>query len=272
VFGAAIGLTICARAEIALCVPLLAWPMIARARVDGVPMMRRERVTHAVIVTGLAAALLAPWTIYNLSRFDRPVLISTNDGLTLAGANCDQTYSGPGIGFWSLQCGVDAIASAERAAQAKPDHAQPDQSVISADQRSIATRYISDHLGELPKVMAARVLRVWSLWDPRQMVYLNTGEGRETWASWMATYAFWGLAATSIIGARSARRRSITVAPLISLTVIVTIVAMVFYGITRFRLPAEIAMIVYAAIALDTVTARTNRGPTSSVAATTTPT
>ena len=40
----------------------------------------------------------------NLTRFDEPVLFSTNDGLTICGANLHRTYYGQGTGLWALDC------------------------------------------------------------------------------------------------------------------------------------------------------------------------
>ena len=39
---------------------------------------------------GASVLVVAPWVVYNLSRFDQPVFLSTNDGLALAGSNCDR--------------------------------------------------------------------------------------------------------------------------------------------------------------------------------------
>ena len=48
--------------------------------------------------------VLAPWVVYNAGRFDQTFLISTNDGLTLVGANCDSQYDGPDPGLWDIAC------------------------------------------------------------------------------------------------------------------------------------------------------------------------
>ena len=46
--------------------------------------------------------LVAPWVGWNLHRFDKPVYLSSNIGLALAGSNCDPVYSGGGIGLTYL--------------------------------------------------------------------------------------------------------------------------------------------------------------------------
>jgi hypothetical protein len=55
----------------------------------------------ALLATG---AVIAPWTIRNLTTFKEPVLVSSNGDAVLAFANCDQVYSGPFIGFWYHRC------------------------------------------------------------------------------------------------------------------------------------------------------------------------
>jgi len=46
-------------------------------------------------------------------------------------------------------------------------------------------------------------------------------------------------------------RRHVRLLPLLAMPVLVVIVTAVFYGIPRFRLPAEITIVVFAAAALD---------------------
>ena len=42
---------------------------------------------------GASVLVVAPWVVYNMTRFDEPMFLSTNDGLALAGSNCDPVYS-----------------------------------------------------------------------------------------------------------------------------------------------------------------------------------
>ena len=56
-----------------------------------------------------AAVVLAPWTIYNTTRFVHPVLLSAQFAPLLASANCDSTYYGPLQGYFDIQCAA-AIA------------------------------------------------------------------------------------------------------------------------------------------------------------------
>lgn len=228
--GVVTGLAVMTRAELALLAVLVLTPSILRAPVASI----RPRWRSAGAIAGATALVLAPWTVANLIRFEEPVLISTNDGLTLRGANCDNTY-GPGLGFWNLDCVPPAAG---------------DQSEVSATYRRQAMAYARDHLDRLPVVVAARLGRVWSLWRPNDMVWLNQGEDREPWASRAALWSYWALAPVSAVGIRALRSRGRPIWPLLATVVAVSATAAAFYGLARFRLPAEVAMVASGGVAV----------------------
>ena len=71
---------------------------------------------QVAVVVAVAALVLAPWVIRNYETFNPRVILSTNDGKTLAGANCRSTYQGPLIGYWDYSClGHDALANSDEA-------------------------------------------------------------------------------------------------------------------------------------------------------------
>jgi hypothetical protein len=88
-------------------------------------------------------------------------------------------------------------------------------------------------------------------WRLQQMVFYNTGEGREQWASWTGIVQLWLLVPVGVAGGVVLYRRRVRLLPLVAMPVLVFIVATLFYGLPRFRLPAEIALVVLAAAALD---------------------
>ena len=80
---------------------------------------RGPRASGASSSAGAVALLvLAPWIAVQHGPLPAsPVLLSTNDGLTLVGANCDAVYGVDdpgGIGFWQLNCALDARRPAPR--------------------------------------------------------------------------------------------------------------------------------------------------------------
>lgn len=253
VVGALIGVAGLARAELLLLLPVTFLPVALARR--GQPIATR---LGRWLLAGLAGfAVLLPWTVYNLVRFEQPVLLSTNDGLTLVGANCDRVYGiddPGGIGFWNLWCKSDA------------DFFMPegttfaDQSEQSAYYRRIGVDYIANHKRLLPKVVGIRVARGFGVFGPDQMVWLNQGEGRETWASWTGYVTWWLLLVPAVAGGVVLWRRKVPVWPLASTVVIVLVTVAAFYGIVRFRLPADVAAVVLAAVALDALWRRVRPG------------
>ena len=98
--GVAIALAMLARAELGLLLPLMVLPVALMLK--ALPVTRQLLLFLLTCVVSLA--VVSPWLIANLSRFDEPTLFSTNDGLTLCGANLDRTWYGDGTGVWALDC------------------------------------------------------------------------------------------------------------------------------------------------------------------------
>jgi 4-amino-4-deoxy-L-arabinose transferase-like glycosyltransferase len=244
--GAVVGLTMLARAELALFLPVTFAPMALWARSLPIP----ARIGRIALAGVCALAVVLPWTAYNLTRFDKPVLISSNDGLTLVGANCDDVYGvgdPGGIGFWSLRCATDLRSRFP---------ADADQSVVAAGYRDIGIEYVSNHKRLVPKVVVYRIGRAAGLYAPADMVWLNQGEGRSQWGSWVAMVQWYLLVPAAIAGAVVLRRRRFPIWPLASTAIVVLVTVVAFYGIVRFRLPADVAVVVLAAVAIDALVRR----------------
>jgi hypothetical protein len=262
--GLACGLSVLARAELALLVPFVALPLALLSGDDG----GRNRFGRAVLAGAISVLVVMPWTLWNVTRFEEPVLLSSNDGLTLIGANCDSMFYGEDIGVWDLAC-----------AFAVPVDDAEDQSEESVLYREQALEYLGNQKSRLPVVAAARVGRVWSLYAPGQMVDYSAGavdtctaeqtdpcpgEGREAWAGWLGTVMFWVLAPLAAFGTVALRRQGrswLDLLPLLMTFVVVTITAVLFYGLVRFRVPAEVALVVLAAAGIDALWARRRATP-----------
>ena len=233
VLGVLIGLSALTRAEGLLFLVLLALPAcLVRRRALGT-----GRALAAVAAACVGAALvIAPWTLRNLDAFDQPVLISVNDSTVLAGANCDQSYSGPDTGFWILGC----------LAERKPGGNEAKQAEIWREQ---GTDYIRDHTGDLPRVAAIRVLRTWDLWQPRRQV--GFAEGRDRTVQEIGTGVYLLMLPLAVVGAVLLRRRPFLLYVLLTPALAATISSMAGYGLPRFRHAAELALVVLVAVALE---------------------
>lgn len=232
--GAWIGVAALARSEALLLAPLVAVPVVMAGSAGW-----RARAARSAAALAATAVVLAPWVVPNLIRFAEPVWLSTNAGITLAGANAPLTYHGGAIGFWTLE-GVEGSFETDGL----------DQSQISSKYGSIAIDYALENPDRWPAVIAARVGRMWSLYRPLQMLDWNQGEGREVWASMLALGGFAALVPAAATGWVGLRRRRAVLWPLTAIFVHVTAVAVLFYGLPRLRVPAEVALVVLAAAAL----------------------
>jgi 4-amino-4-deoxy-L-arabinose transferase-like glycosyltransferase len=231
--GVVCGLATLTRAELALLAPLLVIPTAFALRSQATKM----RVMLAVVVLAVTAVVVAPWMIWNADRFDKPVLISTNEGIALLGSSCQNVFYGPATGLTDLRCLPNPFPKG-------------DQSDVSAIFRKQAFTYIGDHAGRFPVVLLARVGRTWSLFRPGDMLSVNAGEGRPRWITGLGLGFYYPLLALAIGGVVVLIRRRASVWPLVVPAVVVTAGTLLAYGQTRFRVPAEPSIVVLAAIAL----------------------
>ena len=230
VCGALVGLAALTRSELVLLVvlvPVVLWRWTPRSG-----LMR----STGLMVVG-TVLVLTPWIVFNLSRFDRPVFLTTNDGGTLVGANCPETYGGVGLGGWSLTCVLDN--------QGPPGI---DPSERSALQRRVAVSYVRDNLTRVPVVVMARLGRVADVYGLSNLVHQDVGEERDRWASWAGIVSWWVLAPLGAIGLAVARRRDAWVLAMPVVTVLVTTI--LFYGTHRIRSPLEPVLVVCVALTL----------------------
>jgi 4-amino-4-deoxy-L-arabinose transferase-like glycosyltransferase len=229
VLGAVIALAALTRAEALLLVVLLPF---------GIAGWRRGLISVAACLL-----VLSPWLIRNAVAFGRFVPISTNIGGLLAGANCPQTYHGPLLGQWDLAC--------------LPPATYANEAAESNHLRDVGLRYARDHLGRLPVVIAARIGRSFELFLPRQQWAMEAFfEGRDENVEKAGVLVYYVVALLAIAGTVLLIRRRGPWGILLSPLVLVVFVSVTGYGFTRFRVGAEPALIVLAAVAIDRVVDR----------------
>lgn len=241
------------RAEAVLLFVILVVPVVLLTR----SLAGRRRIELTAIATITGALVLAPWVVRNYLTFEsRPLTVSNGSGFVLEIANCDQTYGlappldaegnpEPGkdadefLGYWWQGCDRTAWPAG-------------DETVVEAAKRQTALTYIGDHTGELPKVVAARVGRMWDLWRPGQSYDFNVFfERRGGWPTLGGMAMYYPLLLASIGGLVVLWRRRITIIPFLAIAATTTVAAAASFGITRYRVGADVALTVLAGVALD---------------------
>jgi hypothetical protein len=186
------------------------------------------------------ALVLAPWTIRNWIVFDHPVLVATEGGETLAGANCRLAYYGSRTGTWIFDC-VHFSGRGNEAVELNREGKK-------------GLRYARHHLRRLPVVEAARLARTWGAWAP-----FARPEGRRAWVMHLGVAMYLVLLPLALYGFVLLRRRRVPLWILVAPVITVTATALLSYGSIRFRHSAELTIVVLAAVAVDRLIGRRER-------------
>ena len=254
--GAAGGAAALSRAELILVIPLLVVPLALLAPGP----TRRERGTGVLVGLLAGLVLMSPWIVFNLTRFEQPELLTTSIGPLLSSASCDTVWKSDNKSYYSVSC-----TQAIEAREAKPGY---DESQFDSMYRRAAFRYISDHKRLIPGVVAARAAAIVGLYHPDLQIRIDSGRGSEKAELPLARavmYSFYVLALLSIAGAvLMRRRRGAPVFPLLVPPAVIFFTVLVAYAAIRFRAPADVALCILAAVALD---AAVNRARGRSVVA-----
>jgi 4-amino-4-deoxy-L-arabinose transferase-like glycosyltransferase len=234
--GFTLGLATLARAELIFYFPIVALPLVIGAR----SLVTRERVRRGAAILLLAALPVLPWVIFNMVRFNNPVTLSTGGDFTFGNTYCDSTFYGERIGWWDLTRMDDRW------------QIEGDESDQALHFRREGLEYLADNLGRFPVAVAARVGRMWDVYAPFQKLHWDAFEmGRNPFnVARIALAQFYVLALLAIAGLVMLRRRRTIIYPLIGLAISVTIAAVLTFGGTRYRIPAEIAIVIAGAVPL----------------------
>jgi 4-amino-4-deoxy-L-arabinose transferase-like glycosyltransferase len=268
--GGAIGLACLTRPEAVLLVPLIGGPFLfARST----PELKRRILLFLAIGVACLVVIL-PWWVRNLTTFENPEFLATGNGSVLQSANCDQTYSGQYLGYWSIDCivaGRPPTNAQQRALANNPNFpgvayllAQDprDESIPDATARDKALHYIRDHLTRAPLVAAARVGRVWGVYRPTQEVDFDVFfERRGHWPSWTGMWMYYALVPVSIFALVVMRQRRIAISPMLAIVIMVTLSAALSIGITRYRVGADVMLTVLGGVGVDALVRVFRREP-----------
>lgn len=208
---------------------------------------RRRQVELVALAAVLSGLVLAPWVGYNLTRFEERVLFSTGSGQSLRLTNCDATYYGKFLGYRDASCWD----------LRRYQGLGLDESQLESALRDEAQTYIGDNLDRLPVVMTVRMARLWDLYAPnwnRRANWLIDRRGRTASAAGQLLYV--AMVPFAAAGLVDLRRRRIPISPLVGPAVLVTAGAALTFGLTRYRVAADVALCVAAAAGIEVALAR----------------
>jgi hypothetical protein len=230
--GLAVGLTILVRGEALGLLLVLAIPAVLA--------VKQRRVARLALVWAVALLVIAPWCIRNSTTFDHPMLVSSEDGPVIAGANCAPTYNGRDTGYWRADC-VCLRSEFNPATR-------------SQKLRRQGLTYASDHASRVPAVEGVRLLRTFGLWQPVRHVYF--AEGRTMPWRPLAVGCVWAVLLLGAAGAVLMRRRRLMLGILLAPLVLAIATTLIAFGYTRFRYAADVSLIVLAGVLIDRVLLR----------------
>jgi len=243
--GCACALDALARSELVLLVPVFVIGAGLLVRRQGVV----RRLGFCAMAALAAGATFVPWYAYNQSRFSNSVPLSSQLGVTLATANCNATYYGKLLGYWSLGCAL-RVHTTKGADPSVQDH----------EYREAAIHYAERHKSRVPVVVAARLGRELDLYRPLQQIDLEWSIlARPRLPAYIGMGAYYLCFVLAIAGLVVLRRRRIPVSPFVAFMVVTLLVAAATFGQTRYRTALDAAIVILASVAISQFFSPTER-------------
>ena len=241
--GALVGAVALGRPESLGLIPLVALPAVV-AGCDGA---RRRALLSALVVLG-ALALVVPWVVRNVDAVGGAVL-ATNPGKTILGSNCDDTYGGPALGGFSYDCFFGTATVLVQ--YGTPDGGRWSGRTLDEEMGRLGREYISEHRGEVPRVVVARLARMWGVAFAEDQLDFDVYEGRHRRLQQLGQWFHLSLLPFTAFGVLALSRRApwrlvVMVGPI----VLVSAATLLVYGGTRMRAGAEASIVVLAAVGL----------------------
>jgi len=258
--GVAIAVAALTRAESVslfgfLVVPLVAWR-------SGLPRPERLRQVGLAWIAGLM--VLAPWLVFNNIRFDKPVTLTAASGTVMLAGSCDTAWSGELMGTWDTCFERRDLFDEYNAAL--PGVNVPidgwvnyDESVRDSFMTRKAIGYTLDHWQRYPLVATARIGRSLEFFKPISTLRINYQiEGRWRFPSTSGLVLYYLLLPFTVMGAWALREKGHRLVPMASIWVMVAFASAVTFGLTRYRVPVDVAMVILSGIGVDWLWRRFN--------------
>jgi 4-amino-4-deoxy-L-arabinose transferase-like glycosyltransferase len=234
--GAVVGVMAMTRSELIAVAVLLVLPLIWSVRDTDL----RNRFGRLAVAGVACVLVIAPWAIYNSTRFQKQVPFSTGFGIAMYTGNCAPVYHGPMLGYADLGCAAFV------------PKVSLDYSVADGQYRHQALKFMSKNKSRVPIVVAARLGRTFGFFRPAQQMHIEAQERRSPlWVFQLGFVEYWIMLPFAIAGVVITRRRRIPVYPLLVFVAVVLLAVIPTIGSPRYRAPAEITLVLLAAVGIE---------------------
>lgn len=222
------------------------------------PLTTAERVRQGAIGVVAGLVVVAPWIIYNNLRFDEPVTMTAVTGTVMMSGSCDTAWSGESMGIWAkcfeergLQVEMEEELPGSYRAADDPERVVYDESVRDRFNTEKALEYTFDNIERYPLVALARMGRSLELFRVQHTYRVNWAvEGRWQMPSLLGLIGYYALVPFTLLGFEMLRRRGARLVPFAAMWPMVLLASAMTFGLTRYRVPIDIAMIVVSSFAL----------------------
>lgn len=254
VVGAAIALAALARAEAVALLGFLVVILVVWRN----PLDRGERVRQGAVGILAGLLVLAPWLVYNNLRFEEPVTLTSASGTVMMAGSCDTAWSGESMGIWAkcfeerqLQFEMEEEYPGSYRSPDDPERVVYDESVIDRFNTEKALEYTFDNLDRYPLVVLARMGRSLEVFRVEHTLRVNYNvEGRWKIPSVLGLVGYYGLIPFTILGFEMLRRRGERLVPFAAMWTLVLFASAITFGLTRYRVPIDVAMILVSSFSL----------------------
>jgi 4-amino-4-deoxy-L-arabinose transferase-like glycosyltransferase len=245
--GGVCGLLALVHASLALLL-LLLLPLVSLCASSS--FTRAPRLRNLVAALSIASVVILPWAVRNTVRFERPVLLTTSFGVNLRVGTCPAGYFGERIG--SHDPDIWLPPQEVGPGRCSFDVTSANEAVQDSEFRTQALAYMRENVGRVPLVAAARQGRIWGVFRPFQTAALDQEFGLGPLGVYHAGLAFyWVLIPFAIAGAFRLRRSGVPLLPLLPFFIVAAGTAAIAFGTFRYRAPAEVPVVVLAALGVD---------------------
>lgn len=233
--GAVIGVAMLVRpSSVFLCAGVLASFALAAGL--------RRGIALTALSVGVAALLIAPWTIRNYVQFDALLPLSVQDGAIAGTFNAESANDPVWPYAWRAEPrGVREVF--------RPRNAVDDAELLRK-LRTLGFDYIKEHPSSVPQAFFWNgITRFWDVRRPARAVDEVRFEGRSKPVTQIGLAMYYLLLPLSLFGLWKARSRREIVVPVLALALASSLVFTVVSG-TRYRAPIEPLIVTFACAAL----------------------